>query len=56
MINIIALLMISARLAIPHLLKVKVFLNKGYDVMMSVREVTTKILSRESNCIVDVVM
>ena len=32
------------------------FWNKGYDVMISVYDVTNKILSRDSNDIVDVVM
>ena len=38
------------------LLKVKVFWNKGYDVIISVHDVTNKILSRDSNYIIDVVM
>ena len=38
------------------LLKIKVFLNNGYDVIIYAHDVTSKILSRESNCIVDVVM
>ena len=33
-----------------------VFWNKGYDVIIFVLNVTNKILSLESNCIVDVVM
>ena len=37
-------------------IKTKVFWNKGYDVNISVHGVTTKILSRDSNYIVDVVM
>ena len=32
------------------------FWNKGYDVMIYVYDVTNKILSRDSNGIVDVVM
>ena len=36
--------------------KIKVFWNKGYDVMISVRDVTNKILSRSANYIVDMVM
>ena len=38
------------------LLKIKVFCNKGYDALISVHDVTNKILSCESNYIVDVVM
>ena len=37
-------------------LKIKVFWNKGYDVMISVNDVNNKIYSRDSNYIVDVVM
>ena len=38
------------------LLKRKVFWNKGYDVIISVHDVTNKILSHASNYDVDVVM
>ena len=34
----------------------KVLLNKGFDVMIFVHDVTNKILSSNSNYIVDVVM
>ena len=43
-------------MATPGLLKIKVFWNKGYDVIIYVHDVTNKILSRDSNYIVDVVM
>ena len=46
----------SAKIATPDLLKITVFWNKGYDVIISVDDVTNKILSRDSNYIVDVVM
>ena len=46
----------SAKMASLGLLKIKVFWNKGYDVIISVHDVTNKILSRNSNYIVDVVM
>ena len=46
----------SAKMATPGLLKIKVFWNKGYDVIISVHDVINKILSRDSNYIVDVVM
>ena len=49
----VTILMISAKLAT---LKIKVFWNKGYDVIVSVRDVTNKVLSCDSNYIVDVVM
>ena len=48
--------MIPAKLATLGLLKIKVFLNKSYDVIISVSDVTSKILSRNSNYIVDVFM
>ena len=48
--------MMSAKMATLGLLKIKVFWNKGYDVIISVHDVTNKILSRDSNYIVDVVM
>ena len=48
--------MMSARLATLGLLKIKVFLNKCYDVIIYVHEVTNKMLSFKLNYIVDVVM
>ena len=50
------ILMMSAKLATPGLLKIKIFQNKGYDVIIPDYDVTNKILSRDSNYIVDVVM
>ena len=52
----VTFLMISAKLASPELPKIKIFQNKGYDVIIPDYEVTNKILSRNSNNIVDVVM
>ena len=52
----VAILMMSALMAAPGLLKIKVFWSKGYDVMSYVNDVTNQILSPDSNCIVDVVM
>ena len=52
----VAILMMSAKMATLGLLKIKVFWNKGYDVIIYVHDVTNKILSRDSNYIVDVVM
>ena len=46
----------SAKMADPGLLKIKVFWNKGYNFIIYVYDVTIKILSRDSNYIVDVVM
>ena len=48
----VTILMMSAKLATPFLLKIKIFWNKGYDVY----DVVNKILSRDSNDIVGVVM
>ena len=40
----------------PGLLNIKVFWNKGCDVIISIHDVKSKILSRDSNYIVEVVM
>ena len=40
----------------PGLLKITVFWDKGYDVIISVNDVTNKILWRDSNYIVDLFM
>ena len=48
--------MLLAKVATSGLLKTKVFWSKGYDVIIYVHDVTNKILSRDSNYIVDVVM
>ena len=48
--------MMPAKLATLGLLKLKVTWNKGYDVIIFVRDVTNKILSRCSNYTVDVVI
>ena len=52
----VTILMMSAKMATLGLLKIKVFWNKGYDVITPVCDVTNKILSHDSNYIVDVVM
>ena len=48
--------MMAAKLATLSLLEIKVFLNKSYDVIISLHDVTNKFLSRDSNYIADVVM
>ena len=48
--------MMSAKLATPGLLKIKIFQNKAYDVIINDYEVTKKISLRDSNYIVDVIM
>ena len=46
----------SVKLANPSLIKIKVFWRKGYDVIISVHDVNSKMLSRDSNYNVNVVM
>ena len=50
----IAILMMSAILATVCLLKINVFWNKGYDAIISVHDVTNKILSRDPIYMIDV--
>ena len=38
----VTILMMSAKMATPGLLEIKVFLNKGYDVIIYVHYVTNK--------------
>ena len=52
----VTVLMMSARLPTSGLLNVKVFWNKGYEVTFYLYEVNNKILLRDSNYIVNVVM
>ena len=52
----IKILMKSAKLATPNILKIKIFKNKCYDVIALDYEVTNKILSHGSNYVVEVVM
>ena len=48
----VKILMMSAKMANLGLLKMKVFSNKGYDVIISVYDVISKSLSCDSNYIV----
>ena len=41
-----SMLMISAKMAALDLLKIKVFSNKGYDVIISEHDATKNVLSR----------
>ena len=52
----VKILMMSAKMATPALLKIKVFCNKVYYVIYSVYDITNKILSHDSNYITDVFM
>ena len=56
LIKMATILMMSAKMAAAGFLKIKVFWNISYDVIISVIEVTNKILLRDSNYIVDAVM
>ena len=49
----IVILMMLAKLATLGLLKIKLFQNKGYEVIISVHDVPNKIISRESNYTAD---
>ena len=49
-------LMMSAKMATVGLLKIKLFRNKSYDIIIVVNDITNKMLPRESNCVVDMVM
>ena len=50
------MLIMSGKMARLGLLKLNVFCKKNYDVIISVHGITTKILPRDSNYIVYVVM
>ena len=52
----VTVLMMSAKLASPGLLKLKIFQNERYGVIILDCGVTNKILSRDSSYIVDVIM
>ena len=52
----VAILMMSAKLATLGLLRINVFWNKGCDVIISVHDFTNKILSIDWNYIVVLVM
>ena len=52
----VTVLMIPEKMATLGLLKIKIFWNKGYGVIISAYDFTNKILSRESNYIVNIVM
>ena len=52
----VAILMMSVKLATLDLLKIKVFYKKVYDFIIFVFDVINKILSRDSNYIVNLVV
>ena len=52
----VTILMMSAKMATLSLPKIKVFRNKGCDVIISVFDIINKNVSHDINFIVDVVM
>ena len=56
LINMATISMMSAKMATLDLLKVKISWNKSYDIIIFVHDVTHKVLSLESNYIIDVAM
>ena len=51
-----AILRMASKLTTSGLFKTNVFRNKDSDVIASVHDVTDKILSRDSNYVVDVII
>ena len=56
LINMVIILMMSAKIATPGLPKIVIFWSKVYDVAVLFDDVTNKFLSRYSNYIVDMFM
>ena len=52
----VTILMMPAKLATLGLLSIRLFGNKSYGVIITVHDVSNRVLSRESNHIVDMVM
>ena len=52
----VTILMTSAKLATLGLLKINVFCDQGFAIIISVNDIVNKILSCDSNYFVDVVM
>ena len=52
----VTILMMTAKIATVGVLKIIVFWNKGYDVIICIHDVTNILLLRGSNYIVDVTM
>ena len=52
----VTILVMSVKIATLGLFKIKVFSNKGYDVIIAVHDATNKILQVQLNHIVNVVM
>ena len=52
----VTILMMSAKVPTLGLLKMKIFQNKDYDAIVPIYDVINKILSRNSDYIIDVLM
>ena len=52
----VTVLLVSAKITTLGLLKIKVFWNKGYDIIIFVQDIMSKTLSLDSSEVVDVVM
>ena len=52
----VAILTMSPKIATQDLLKIKVIWKNGYDVIIFVHDIMKQIFSRDSNCVVDVVV
>ena len=52
----VTILIMSAKITTSGLVKTRVFRNDGYDVIISVHDVINKVLSRDSNYIIELVM
>ena len=52
----VTVLLVSAKITTLGLLKIKVFWNKGYDVIIFVQDIMSKTLSLDSSEVVDVVV
>ena len=55
-INLVLILMMSAKMATPGLLKLTIFWNNVYDVITRVDDISNKISSSDSNYVVDLFM
>ena len=51
----VTVLMVSGKMLILSLHKIKIFLKKSYDVIIFINDVNNKILSPDSNYIIDVI-
>ena len=56
LINTVTIFMMPSKLVTPGLLKIKIFRKEDYDVIIFDYDVTNRLLSHDSNYIIDVVM